>query len=118
MEITRKKGAFHDLHFKVDLTKYGKTGADIADIIFSVKEKETDPDDAYLYKSLSSSSISFTGTTILDVYVEWANTEYTNFVIGTRYKAGLFLKFVGDPEADENVSDIFALVIIQDFLRN
>ena len=116
--ITRKIGDFDDLMFEVDLTKYGKTGADVSDIIFSVKKDLTDADDSLLQKKYSiPSEVTFTGTKVLDVLVQWADTEYSPFSPGTEYKAGLFIKFAGDPVADEHVDGIFDVVIEQDFLR-
>lgn len=116
-DITRKKGAFHDLHFQVDLTNYGKTGTDVEDIMFSVKVKETDSDSILLYKTLLNSDISHSGTDLLDVLVKWNFDEYTDFKFGQEYKAGLFIKFTGDPVADENVDKTFTIEIVQDFLR-
>ena len=115
--IRRIYESFNDLHFEVDLTDYGKDNTDVAEIIFSVKENETDADDAIFEKKETTGGISFTGTTVLDVLVTWLNNEYGNFTIGRKYKAGLFIQFTGDPNADENVDQIFELVIEQDFLR-
>lgn len=116
--IKRKIGDFDDLVFEVDLTKYGKSNADVAEITFSVKKELTDADDAILQKKYTiPPEVTFTGTTILTVLVQWADTEYSNLSAGTKYKAGLFITFTGDPVADEHVDGIFDLEIEQDFLR-
>lgn len=119
--ITRKKGDFSDLVFEVDLSSYGKTDADVEDIFFSVKVNEGDPDDSLFLKTLLTSGITFTPNTagnILTVNVLWAYNEYDNLCVDTNYIAGVFVKFVGDPVADEHVSTIFKLKITQDFLIN
>ena len=112
----RKKGSFHDLKFTVDLTDYGKTGSDVSDIFFSIKADEKDTDASIFLKSLGAGEISFTGTDVLIVNVQWPETGYANFVLDKVYDAGLFLKFSGDPAADENVDRLFKIKIIQDFL--
>lgn len=115
--ISRNFGDFDDLVFEVDLTEYGKTGADISDITFSVKDKLTDDDDVLFVKKLSLAEITQSGTEILTVNVQWPSNEYAQFIIDKIYKAGLFCKFTGDPLSDEHVDTIFDLVIEQDFLR-
>jgi len=47
-----------------------------------------------------------------------ANSEYERFIIHREYTDGLFIKFTGDPVADEHVNQLFKLVIKQDFLRS
>lgn len=117
-KITRKYGSFDDLGFTIDLSTYGKTSADVSDIIFSVKKLKTDDDDAIFVKKLSTGGITLTGSaTLLSVAVAWGYNEYTNFVVGKKYLAGVFVKFTGDPVFDEHVDMSFDLVISQDFLR-
>ena len=115
--IERKLGDFDKMQFTVHLDKYGKTSADVADIFFSVKENLTDADTAIHFKSYLTSGISFTGTKVLTVLVDWAETEYNNVSAGKEYQAGLFIKFTGDPTADEHVKETFLLKIVQDFLQ-
>jgi hypothetical protein len=124
--ITRKYEDFKPLRFKIKLAKYGKTAADIltgtGDIIFSVKSVETAIDTELLLKKLSVPSeiviVSGSGTdTTVVVDVEWLNTDYSNFTVGDKVLAGLFVKFDGDPLADENVDTTFKVEIVQDFLR-
>ena len=115
--ITRKYEDFDDLVFEVDLSDYGKTGSDVTDIIFSVKDILTDDDDSLFKKTFIDVEITKTGTTILTVNVQWPSTEYSQFIIDKIYKAGLFIKFTGDALADEHVDQIFDLIIVQDFLR-
>lgn len=112
--IERKRGSFHDLVFTVDLTAYNKVPGDIADIIFLVKTLITDPDvNALMDKKESLGDIIFTAPDIVSVL--WDEDEYDPFIINTVYKAGLFLKFIGDPQFDENVNTLFNLKITQDF---
>jgi hypothetical protein len=115
--IIRKKGDFDDLVFSVDLSLYGKTSTDIQDIFFSVKASQTDADDGIFFKTFLTSGITFTGTTKLEVNVLWGNSEYDNFCIDQIYLAGMFIKFTGDPVADEHVDTTFKLKITQDFLQ-
>lgn len=117
MIIERKKGSFHPLRFKIDLTKYGKTNEDIDDIIFSVKDKLVDADDSILLKKYSRAEIIMSGTTVIEASVTWLDTEYTTFVINKTYQAGIFIKFKGDPVADENINTTYQIKITQDYLR-
>ena len=115
--IERKYEDFDDLQFEVDLSDYGKDNTDVDDIIFSVKDDLTTADNIIFVKKESLGEISFSGTTLLTVLVQWDETEYGNFTIGHEYKAGLFIKFTGDPLADEHVDQTFKLRINQDFIR-
>lgn len=110
--ITRNIGDFDDLNFEVDLTDYGKTGADVSDIVFVVK-KNVDDASYLLEKKNSLAEISFTGTTVLDVLVQWPETEYSNFVDKQIYIAGLYVKFTGDPVADLHTKQDFKLQLIK-----
>ena len=115
--IERKLKDFDPLLFEVDLSEYDKTNADVGDIFFSVKDDLTSADDAILFKTLLTNGISYTGTKILSVIVDWLETDYTNITVGKEYNAGLFIKFSGDPAADEHVEEIFKVKVVQDFLR-
>jgi hypothetical protein len=114
--IKRKKGAFDDLKFEIDLTTYGKTLSDIADIVFLIKVNEDDASSLF-EKKKSLTQITATGTTIVTALVQWATTEYSQFEIGETYLAGLFVKFTGDPAYDEHTDDLFHLIIEQDFVN-
>ena len=117
--INRKIEAFDDLYFEVNLTEYGKTGADVQDIFFSVKEKSSSEDDAIFFKSKLTNGITFTDNNgILTVIVQWNYDEYDNIQAGRDYTAGLFIKFTGDPVADEHVDQLFQLRIEEDYLRH
>ncbi len=119
--IIRKLGDFKDLVFTVDLSLYGKTQADVEDIFFSVKVSEIDNDNSVFLKTFLTSGITFTSNAaenVLTVNVIWLNTEYDTVCVNETYVAGLFVKFNGDPVADENVNQTFKLKIIQDFLRD
>jgi len=115
-KITRKRGDFKDLEFTIDLTKYGKTNADIIDIFFTVKNTETEDDDYLLLKQETTGGITYTGTTVLAVNVKWAYNEYANFQVGKEYLVGLFPQFTGDAVADENATQTFLIKIEQDML--
>jgi len=118
--IKRKLKSFTDLKFTIDLDPTGKVPANIADIIFSVKSFTdiTTADNIIFLKKESTGGITKTSVgNLVTVLVQWAETEYSNFTVDTFYKAGLFLKFNGDPEANEHNNGIFNLVIEQDFLR-
>ncbi len=67
-------------------------------------------------KSLNEIVVTGTGTA-LNIAVKWDFDEYSNFSTGREYTAGVFVKFNGDPVADEHVDTLFKLVIEQDFLR-
>jgi len=110
--ITRNIGDFDDLNFEVDLTEYGKTGADVADIFFVVK-KNVDDTSYLLEKKKSDTEISFTGTTTLDVLVQWPETEYTGFTEDEKYIAGLYIQFTGDPVADLHTKQDFNLQVVK-----
>jgi hypothetical protein len=116
--ITRKVGDFDDLVFEVDLSDYGKDNTDVNDIFFSVKSKLSDADNSLLLKTFSGAGgITFTGTTVLTVNVTWSDTEYSGMTPGGDYEAGLFVKFTGDPKADEHVNTTFKVVLNQKFLK-
>ena len=117
--ITRKKGAFHDLEFQVDLRDYGKSDADIIEVTFLIKSKITDADDSLFEKKFTLNEITKTpdtAGTVINMSVEWLDTEYGSFVVGTEYQAGLFIQFNGDPNHDENVDQTFTVVIEEDFI--
>lgn len=119
-DIVRKHGSFSPLVFQVILTEYGKEYDDISDVFFSVKKNYSDPDNEVFFKSQSTGGIIVTGAsgdTVVEVAVNWLDTEYSNFILEEIYNAGLFLKFTGDPAADENTEEIFSLKITQDFLQ-
>lgn len=116
-KISRKKGDFTDLTFEINLTDMGKTDADIADIFFSVKNTESDADDLLLLKKKTAGQITNGVGSIINVAVQWPITDYVNFQIDKEYLAGLFIKFTGDPTADEHVDQIFHITIKDDLLK-
>ena len=115
--IERTYEANHDMQFIIKLYNYGKTSADLTDIICSIKENDTDLDDSLFLKKESLGEITYSGTDKLIVNVQWPYDEYTGFVLEKEYTLGLFCHFTGDPKADENVSKKFLLIVKQDFLR-
>jgi hypothetical protein len=117
--INRKIGDFDDINFEVDLSTYGKVGSDVADITFIVKSNKVDLDiNAVLIKKLSDGKISHTGTTVLNVLVQWPDDDYDTVVAGNTYIAGLFIKFTGDQVHDEHTDDLFHVVIKEGFIQS
>jgi hypothetical protein len=115
--INRKIGDFDDINFEVDLSTYGKVGDNVVDITFLVKSNKTDQEaDAVLTKKLSNGQISHTGTTVLNVLVQWPEDGYETVSAGNTYIAGLYLKFSGDPVHDEHTDDLFHVVIKEGFM--
>lgn len=116
--IKRKIGSFDDLNFTVDLSDYGKTITDIEDVFFSVKSDLELADATLFFKTALTSGIIVSGSgTDVEVAVAWDYNEYDAFEADKIYQAGLFIKFNGDPVADEHVDQTFKLLIEQDFLR-
>ena len=116
-DIKRKKGSFKPIVFTVDLTAIGKTPTDVEDIFFIIKKSVNDSDDNAIMKKtklLDGISIDSNGK----ITVPWATTEYDNFKIGKSYVLGVFLKFTGDPVADEDVKELFSISITQDLLHD
>ena len=113
--IERKKNSFKPLVFNIDLSANGKVMADISDIFFVIKRKVSDDDDDALMLKNMSDGITVSG---MQVIVPWTNEEYDAFSIGETYSLGLFLKFTGDPVADEDIAESFSITIIQDFLHD
>ena len=126
--IERKYGSERNLEFQIDFTnyyqKYNLDANNIADIIFSVKKSQDDSDNTVFIRKYSSGEITFSqtidadGNRICTVIVTWPATGYTNFQKNKKYIAGLYPKFSGDTNADENTDSIFNLVILQDHLIN
>lgn len=107
--IERRLGDFSDLVFEVDLSGYGKTFGDISEVEFMVKDKPTDDNDQWFYKTLGNAEITLNDPLI---NVKWAYNEYTYLTIGKEYECGLFITFTGDPVADQHVSQTFRLKIV------
>ena len=126
--IDRKVGDFHDLEFvftKEGLASYGKSFEEIVGAFFAVKKKRAeDADNQYFLKKYikGSTDPEETGISLLEeeliirVFVKWGKDEYTSIEPGT-YEAGIFLKFEGDPSADENVEQYFTLDLKDGFLQ-
>ena len=84
---------------------------------WSIFTQRNDADIILLLKKLSLSDISFTGTTIINVLVEWDYNEYSSFNVGQKYVAGLFPKFAGEAIADENTDTEFEITFTNDTLK-
>ena len=125
--ITRKKGSFDDMYFEIILTGYEKTGDDIEDMFFSIKDTLKSADNSIFLKTILTGGILFTEhvtnegeaneVRFLKVLVEWGENEYDNFKIDKVYTGGLFVKFTGDPAADEHVDQLFKVTVVTDFLQ-
>lgn len=117
--ITRKLGDFSDEVFKIDLTEYQRTLADVQDVTFSIKSDKKSADDALFVRKMSAgiSEMVVTGVgNLLTANVKWGENDYGGLVV-KEYLAGIFVQFVGDPVADEHVDTLFKIKIEQDFLR-
>lgn len=111
-KIVRKLRSFKPLAFLVDLTPLGKTPADVEDIICVIKRQESDLDSEAL--RLTTSADGNTIDSESKILIPWGYDEYDGFRAGSSYKLGVFCKFIGDPQADEDVKQIFDLEIVQD----
>ena len=115
--IERKKGGFKSLLFTANLSGVNKVYTDVEEIYFVIKKRLADEDSA----AIMTKTKTLNGITIdaeSKIVVPWATDEYDSFTIGTEYFLGLFLKFIGDPVADEDVEQEFKIKIIQDFLHD
>ena len=110
--INRKLRSFKPLAFTVNLDAIGKTSADVVDVICIIKRSVTDPDSEALRitKMVDGNTIDVNNK----VLIPWNFDEYTGFLVGVTYKLGVFCKFNGDPQADEDVKHVFDLKILQD----
>jgi hypothetical protein len=120
--IERKIGDNNDLNFTLSLENYyDKTIDDISDVIFVIKAKREDSDGLLFLKKYSLGNVTFTGppgSTEIDVNVSWPYNEYSQFNPKKQYIAGLFPKFIGQPNADENTDYEFSINFIDDLLIN
>ena len=123
-KIIRKYGSSTDLHFIIDLSEYpSKTFADINDVFFIVKEKQSDADaDSLLFKKQSLTNITTTqqaDPNLIDALVTWLGNEYSNFTVGNTYLGGIFIKWNGESMADENIEGdgVYQIFIKEDFVH-
>jgi hypothetical protein len=115
--IERKKGSFKSLLFNVDLTGIAKVYTDVSEIYFIIKNNISDLDaDAVMTKTMMIDGIKINADS--QVSVPWGTTEYVGFTLNKVYHLGLFLKFTGDPVADEDIEQTFTIKITQDFLQD
>lgn len=116
--IERKIGDSKDLDFTLNLTNYyGKVGADITDIFFTIKKQKGDADTSLFLKKASAGQITYAGQEIVNVLVKWPYNEYSQFQAKKQYVAGVYPKFSGDIIADENVDIEFDLIFLDDTLK-
>ncbi len=102
--------------FNVDLTAIGKVPDNVEDVFFVIKNEASDDDGNAIMVKRMADGILVTADS--QVIVPWAEDEYDAFTIDKIYDLGVFLKFVGDPVADEDVKETFKIKITQDFLHN
>jgi len=121
VQIQRILGDSRDLEFTLDFTKYstrfGLNGADITDIIFVVKKKKGDADNALLIKKASQGEITYLGQDVVVATVQWPANEYTGFEARKSYLAAIYPVFTGDTTADENTDEEFEIEIVDDTLK-
>ena len=116
MLIERKVNSFKSMVFQCDLTAVGKLYSDVTDIFFVIKANSTTSDaDAVMIKQMADGITIDSDSKVL---VPWSESEYDEFTIGKTYELRLFLKFSGDPLADEDVEEEFTIKITQDFLHD
>ena len=114
--IERKLRSFKPLAFTVNLTAIGKAHTDVVEIICVIKKSESDDDvDALRLTRMADGNSIDSNSKIL---IPWNFDEYDGFVAGNTYKLGVFCKFNGDPQADEDVKTIFDLKILQDMAHD
>lgn len=101
------------LNFVIRFPK-GKTFADIVDVVFLIKTKNSDPLVASLVLKLyNSSEIIITSPDI--VQVKFATSDYDSLDIDVLYEAALFCKWDGNNDFDENVERLFDFQVTQNF---
>lgn len=115
-KIIRTYNDQNDLGFTIEFPE-GKSISDIEDVIFLVKEKDSDPlAEALITKLYSNSEITLHN---LDVAkVKFSLSDYDNIEIGNLYEAALFCKWTGDPDFDEYVERLFDFQCVQNFHNN
>ena len=102
------------LVFRITKFPTGKSFATMQDIVFVVKKLDSDAyTERLVSKKLSDGEISTSGTR--DVFVTFPISAYAGLEIGVTYRAGLFCKWTGDSDYDENVEQLYDLEITQDF---
>lgn len=120
--IERKIGDSKDLNFTLSLENYyDKTIDDIIDIVFVIKSKREDPDNLLFLKKYTLGNVTFTGPAaarLIDINVSWPYNEYSQFNSKKQYIAGLFPKFSGEPNVNENTDYEFLINFIDDLIIN
>lgn len=92
----------------------GKTIDDIADVVFLVKTKDSDPlDQSLIKKLLSEGDISLLNQSL--VHVAFETADYNGLTVDALYEAALFCKWTGNNDFDENVERLFDFQIEQNF---
>ena len=105
-----------DLKFVIYFPK-GKSISDIEDVVFLVKEKDSDPlADALILKLMNSGDITLINKDL--VIVKFATSDYNNLEIDVLYEAALFCKWTGNNDFDENVERLFDFQLEQNFHNN
>lgn len=112
-KIQKVNTDFNPIIFKV---KYPKnyTGDLVEDAVFVVKENASDLyTEKLMEKLLSTNDIVYTAPNLFSV--KMVASDYNNLEVGKLYKCGLFLKWNGAPDFDENVEQLYDFEIVQDF---
>jgi len=104
------------LNFVVRFPK-GKTFTDINDVVFLVKDIDSDPlAEAYIHKLFSNSEIAITSPDIIQV--KFNVSDYDLLEIDVLYEAALFCKWEDDLDFDENIEQLFDFQVEQNFHNN
>ena len=112
-KILRINNDTETLNFIIRFPK-GKTITSIDDVIFLVKEYDSDPlDEALLVKYLSGGAITLHNKDIAMVHFQL--NDYLGMKIDVLYRAALFCKWIGSSDFDENVEHLFDFQLEQNF---
>lgn len=115
-KILRINNDTEPLGFVIRFPK-GKTITSIDDIIFLVKEYDSDPlDQALVEKYLSTGEITVANKDL--AFVQFSVADYDTMEVDVLYRAGLFCKWIGSSDFDENVEHVFDFQLEQDFHNN
>ena len=116
--IKKKIGDFRPMKLEVNLTDYfGKSVADITDWLCVIKGDRNDPDSLLFEKYYSTGDITYLASDPIQVYVPWTDADYNAFETDNQYILGLFPKFSGENQFDQNTNE-FVLTFVDQLATN
>lgn len=105
-----------DICFVIRFPK-GKNIGDVQDLKFIVKKDDNTPlANALITKTKAAGEITLSGLDIAKV--QMTVNDYDNIIIDNLYRAGLFCKWTGNTDFDENVKYLFDFQTVQNFDNN